>query len=40
MPTMSNITLFLTIVEKRKSSPVTAIAPMKAATKTAAKPLT
>ena len=40
MPTMSNMTLFRTSVEKKKMSAMTAIAPMKAAISTAAKPLT
>ena len=38
MPMMSNITLFLTIVEKRKMMPVTAIAPMKELSSTATNP--
>ena len=38
MPTMSSMTLFRTSVEKKKMSAMTAIAPMKAAIRIAAKP--
>ena len=39
MPMMSSITLFFTIVEKNIMSAITAIAPTKAATRTATKPV-
>ena len=39
MPMMSSMTLFLTIVEKKKMTVVTAMAPTKAAMMTATKPV-